>query len=105
MKKKVGDMAKKRDSLNGDHSFKNWFKIMWKNFYIQIFVVALTGLILELVNFDWVIECVRDAASMDGGFFGFLTAFALSLPVWMILVTVWLGFIKFWKDLKNGRSS
>lgn len=30
-----------KDFLNGDFSFKNWVKIMWKNWYLQPFLGAL----------------------------------------------------------------
>jgi len=104
MKKKVQVMTKKRDSLNGDHSFKNWFKIMWKNGYIFIFLVGLVGTILEIVNFGWVKETIEGVASMDGVFLGIFTGLGLSVPPLMLGIVVWKGFIQFWNDLKNGRS-
>jgi hypothetical protein len=76
----------KEDFTNGDHSFKNWFKIMWSNSYIQLFVVALVILFLIVFNLSeeelWVIL----------------------LPISMMVVIVYKGFYQFWNDLKNGKS-
>ena len=37
-----------RDYLNGDHSFKRWFKIMWKNGYVFLFLVSLALIIISI---------------------------------------------------------
>jgi len=34
-------MKNKKDFLDGDHSFKKWFSIMWKNGYIFLFFCFL----------------------------------------------------------------
>lgn len=74
------------DFTNGDHSFKNWFKIMWSNGYIQIFAAALLAFFLILFNLSgtqlWV----------------------LLLPILIMGVVGYKGFYQFWNDLKNGRS-
>ena len=49
-----------RDYLNGDHSFKRWFKIMWKNSYIQIFTVALVAVIVQLFKFGTMVDLIVD---------------------------------------------
>jgi len=97
-------MANKKDYTNGDQSFKNWFKIMWKNKYILLFLVALTGFVFELIYFKDVIAMVTDAANADGVGFGILAGFGLSLPALMMIVIGYKGFYQFWNDLKNGTS-
>ena len=73
------------DFTKGDHSFKNWFKIMWLNRYIQLFIVSL--LILFLMIFK-----------LNGE-----ELWALLLPISMMVVIGYKGFYQFWKDLKGGQ--
>ena len=73
------------DYTNGDHSFKNWFKIMWANSYIQLFLVAVVILFIVIFGLPdqlWV----------------------LTFPITMMGVIIYKGFYQFWKDLINGRS-
>lgn len=79
-----------RDFTGGDHSFKKWFKIMWKNFYIQLVLIGI-GIICAIIyhkeEFD-----TRD-------FY-----LSISVPIIMVTIVILKGFIQFWKDLKSGRS-
>ena len=78
-----------KDFLNGDFSFKNWFRIMWDNNYIQIFLTALITNILFLIFPD---------VAGDGQVF---VVVFLSI---IKLVVAYKGFYQKWNDLKNGRS-
>ena len=79
-----------QDYLNGDHSFKMWFKIMWQNQFIQTFIGALVLAILFIIYYD--------------GDFDWIYVVALSIPVSAMVLIAYKGFYQFWDDLKNGRS-
>ena len=76
------------DPLHGDHSFKMWFKIMWMNYYIQLFIICLAAIGLVLSS---------DLDGLD-------LILALAIPTAAALVICYKGFYQFWDDLKNGRS-
>jgi len=79
---------KKYDPLNGDHSAKSWFKIMWGNSYIQLVILAIAFIVAILVmRYDFNS--------------GWELALALSIPTLAIVAIVCLGFIKFWNELKG----
>ena len=87
-------MASKKDYTGGDHSFKNWFKIMWKNGYIFLFLAFLAMTIAgtffsERLDFD-----------PNEYWNWFVAGFGL---LGMTLIA-YKGFWQFWNDLKNGRS-
>ena len=87
-------MTNKKDYLNGDHSFKKWFSIMWKNGYIFLFSIftlisVLFGLFPEVVQME-------GETGWRWGVFGF-GLFGMGLIAYK-------GFWQFWNDLKNGRS-
>jgi len=92
-----------RDFLDGDHSFKNWFNIMWKNGYIQYFVLFLSLFIGELANFNWVVDIIEGAFT-DGVAAGIMTSFAVFLPPGAAILVAYKGLWQFWNDLKHGRS-
>lgn len=79
----------KRDFTNGDHSFKNFFRIMWKNFYIQLFLIGITTIICILYK--------RDEFETRDLFL------ALAVPVLMVIVLL-IKVPQFWRDLKSGNS-
>ncbi len=81
-----------KDFLNGDYSFKNWFKIMWKNWYIQLFILSIAIIIAGFVQKDFFYD--------QNGYLILVT-----IGTTMAFVISYLGFFKFWKDLKNGKSS
>lgn len=66
--------------------FKKWFKVMWENFYIQLFVIALVFL------------CI--------GFFGLdgWNLLLLLIPFAILVIVAYKGFWQFWTDLKTGNS-
>lgn len=65
-----------------------WFELMWNNFYIQLFAIAvimLVGLIIDYKRTQYVPK---------GWFF-----VALSIPIMMIIGIAYFGFYKFWLDI------
>ena len=64
---------------------KYWLKLMLMNRYIQLFVVALALLLICLVNLE-----------------GVHVWFSL-LPVAMMAVIIYKGFIQFWNERKNDK--
>lgn len=80
-----------KDFLNEDYSFKKWFQIMWQNFYIQLFLIAIAFLLI-------VIWQVNNFNSLGG----FITM--LCLPIAIMIIIAYKGFYQFWNDLKNGNT-
>ncbi len=68
--------------------FKMWFKIMWMNWYIQLFIICLIAISLVL----------------NSGLEGLDLALAITIPTSSALVIIFKGFYQFWNDLRNGRS-
>lgn len=95
------NIPKKPDLLNGDHSFKMWFKIMWKNGYIFLFLVGLTALILELINirdvFGWTIDAWHEGIAA-----GALVTVGNFIPILIVGSIAYKAFYQYWNDLKNG---
>lgn len=90
------------DFLDGDFSFRNFFKIMWQNNYIQLFAVFLTIFIIELFKFNWCIDLIASSFS-DGVFGGVLTILGVLLfPAGTFIIT--FKVMQFWNDLKQGKS-
>ena len=65
-----------------------WFQLMWKNFYIQMFIIAIIALVVEFYFIDS---------------FYTLTSFivGISIPIFMILIISYLGFYRYWQDIKK----
>ena len=61
----------------------NWFKVMWSNSYIQLFIVALLVLFLIVFNLSGT------------------ELWAVLLPISIMVVIAYKGFYQFWKNLKN----
>lgn len=92
-----------KDYLDGDHSFKKWFHIMWKNGYIFTFFLGFGGMIAQLILWNDMIEMINDNFN-DSTFGGVATIVGMLVPAAIAGLTVGKGFIQFWNDLKNGRS-
>lgn len=92
-----------KDYLDGDHSFKNWFKIMWSNGYIFAFLVGLSSMITQIVLWNDMIDMIRDNASYST-WGGIMTVSAMLIPPAIVALVSYKGFYQFWDDLKNGRS-
>jgi hypothetical protein len=91
------------DYTNGDHSAKNWFKIMLSNGYIFLAGVAFTAIILEFIFIGDLIYTVKDNF-YDSIFGGIVTIIGFLIPWAILAIVIWKGFIQFWRDLKSGRS-
>lgn len=97
-------MKEKRDFLNGDHSFRNWFRIMAiKNSYFWLFLVGLGAMIAQIVLWKDMMEMIRENFAYET-FGGILTIIAMLIPPAMVGIIAYKGFWQFWNDLKNGRS-
>lgn len=91
----------RKDELNGDHSFKMWFKIMYENGYILRFAVAFVFFVIELIRINWCIDTVTENF-MDESYFGAIASIIMMLiPPAICIVIGYLGFYKFWKQLVN----
>ena len=71
-----------------------WFQLMWKNFYIQLFVVAIIA-IIGLFYYEFFVEPFY----LLGGFL-----VALAIPIGMMILIGYKGFYQFWNDYKQGKS-
>lgn len=62
-----------------------WFQLMWGNFYIQLFAVAIIMLVSQIYYIN----------SFDswGNFL-----IGISIPLMMIIMIGYLGFYKYWKE-------
>jgi hypothetical protein len=89
-------MANKKDYLNGDHSLKNWLKIMWKNGYIVLF--SLFSLIAVMFGL------FPEAIDMEGGSYVGWRWGIFAFGLLGMGIIAYKGFWQFWNDLKNGRS-
>ena len=97
-------MEKKRDYLDGDHSFKKWFYIMAiKNSYFWLFLVGLGGMIAQLILWNDMIEMIKENFAFET-FGGIMTVIGMLIPSAMVAIISYKGFYQFWNDLKNGRS-
>ena len=94
---------KNKGFLNGDHSFKNWLRIAWKNLYLQFSIVSLAGMIYQLCNLGYMIEILEDnwAYSIGGGI---MTSMGLLVPSAIFIVSTYKGLYQNWNDLRNGRA-
>ena len=64
-----------------------WFKLMWSNYYIQLFAVAVVSFIILIVTYN-------DSYSIVGFYV------ALSIPIMMMAIIGYFGFYKFWQEQK-----
>ena len=94
---------KKLDYTGGDNSFKNWFSIMWKNFFIQFFIIFTSMLVAQIINFDWCIEAWYEAVN-EGTMPAIMVSIAMCLPSLGVFIISYKAFYQFWNDLKNGNS-
>lgn len=66
----------------------NWFQLQWRNFYIQMFLIAAAFLSAEII--------LRDEFYSESGFY-----VGISIPIGIMALITWKGFIKFWHDYQN----
>lgn len=72
-----------------------WFELMWKNSYIQLFIVAIAFLSAVLYY-----QFFSDEPFYSLG--GFLIG--LAIPIGMMTLIGYYGFYKFWNDYTHGKS-
>lgn len=96
-------MSDKKDVLKGDHSFRMWFKIMWKNGYILYFLLGLSGIITQLILWNDMIYTIKDNFDywIPGGIMTFM---AMCLPITINAMAAYKAFYQYWSDLKNNTS-
>ncbi len=85
-----------------DNSPKNFIKIMWSNTFIQIFIVALSLFVAQLLHLDWCAQKWMESVN-DGVFPLIFVSMGLLLPLAASLI-VFFKTVQFWSDLKSGRS-
>lgn len=66
-----------------------WFKLMWMNWYIQLFGVAIGFLGLLIYLFK------------DEGYNNLRFWLGLSIPIGMMFLIGYYGFYKYWKEIKK----
>ena len=87
-----------------ENSFKYWFALMWQNKYIQLFTIGFVALILELINFGWVIDTISENFASGGNFGGIATIIGLSIPLLEASAIGYFGFWQYFQDMKNKTS-
>lgn len=71
-----------------NQTFKNWFKVMWGNFYIIPFLLAIAAIIaIPFQTFD------SNSSYL-----------VILIPIATASVIGYKGFYQFWNDLKNNTS-
>lgn len=85
----------KRDYLKGNHSFKTWFRIMWNNRYIQLFLVGFFLLIMQLTHIKWCVDLIAE----QPGFGIIMTGLGMLIPIGIVSAVSYFGFYKHWKFL------
>lgn len=96
MDSKYIDYTKKENQ-----TFKNFFKVMWSDSWIQTFVGFFTVLVIQLFHIEWCIESWLNAT--DSLFALVLVSLGLMLPISVTIILIFkIG--QFWMDLKNNRS-
>lgn len=66
-----------------------WFELMWSNFYIQLFVIAIVLLVGLIIDY-------RKTKYIPKGWF----LAALSIPIMMIIIISYFGFYLAWENFK-----
>jgi hypothetical protein len=69
-------------------NFKKWFKLMWRNRYIQLFAMFIAMLTMILHT--------RDQFDTPE-----LLVLTLSIPVAGMLSIAYFGFYRFWQQVKH----
>ena len=95
-------MTKKKDLTGGDHSFKNWFKIMKENNYITIAVIALSAIIYEFWNLEEIIQFISESATTTGII---MVSILILIPWGMLTIVSIKGFYQTWNNLKNKKTN
>lgn len=81
--------------MNPQNSKYTWFQLMWKNGYIQIFIVAIIFLMIMLYYEYFSPEPFYSTE-------GFIIA--LIIPIGIMILIGYKAFYQFWNDYKQGKS-
>jgi len=81
-----------QDTLNGDHSFKNFVKIQWDwcLIWLGFFIISL----LQILNLPTVIGFVTEAAANDGFFAGLMVG--VGMIIWLPTLIGMTFFLRDW---------
>jgi hypothetical protein len=71
-----------------DEKKLTWWQLMWKNFYIQLFALAIVFLAGVIIKSD-------SFYSLAGLIIG------LAIPIGMMIMISYFGFYKFWREYNN----
>jgi len=92
-----------RTDVNFENSFKFWFALQWQNAYLQLFVVAVTLLILQICYsatcLGWLFE-----AWAEGIGSGLMVTMGSLIPLAMTSIIAYKAFWQYFNDLKHGTS-
>ena len=98
MKQFINPKTGKTDYLDGDHSFKKFWKIMAnENKYIYLLIAFLVLLIIEIVKHKMVISALISAFS-ESLFAGILCSFGTMIPLAASIILI-INIYKFWNEL------
>ena len=92
-----------RTDVNFENSFKFWFALQWQNWYIQIFAVAFSILIYQLINLADTLGSIAEAWGESVGA-GLMVTGGLLLPLAVSSICAIKGFWQYFNDLSKGRS-
>lgn len=84
-------------------NFKEWFKIMWGNGYIFIFLISITIVISQLFALSEVINLIKESWHDGITAFSFTVA-GFTIPSVILVLVAYKGFYKHWKNLKKNNN-
>ena len=94
-KKKVAFNVPEPKPTNGQHKPQlTWFQLMWKNWYIQLFAIAVIALFGVLYQHFFVESFYSLTALLIG----------IGIPTGMMVMIAYKAFYQFWNDYKSGKS-
>lgn len=77
-----------------------WFKLMWQNGYIHLFLLFFTLLCFEVFSFDLVLELIIETFE-ENIYTGIALVAAFMLPITICLIIGYKGFYQFWNEQKK----
>lgn len=84
-----------RDFIPGKHNYKEWFKIMWENTFLQIGIVFFIMSVLQVTHIRY---CMNLLYISDYNWIMELGMWIFPLGLTFIVM---FGFIDFWRYLKG----
>ncbi len=83
---------------------ESWISLMWKNFYVFLFVCFSVLLTIEIIHFRDIIDSLSDSYDHDGAIAMVFIMFGCMIPPAVIAIICYKGFYQFWKDYKTGKT-